>query len=69
MLGIFIVVPPPEPPSTSTTAAHTAKGPPQIKIDEERGLTTTITALEVVPTLTAPVNIVYMSVVSIKAMA
>lgn len=69
MSKIFAIVPPPEPLSTTTVVASTLEMPQQTKADEKRGLITTVSALEVVPTPTAPIGIVYVSAAFIQAMA
>lgn len=65
MLEMFTAMLSPEPPSTTTIVALAAKRPLQIESDVEKGPTTTLTATEVVPTLTAPIGIVYVSAASI----
>lgn len=66
MLEMFAIVPLPKPPSTITATALTAKKPPLIETDEERGPISTTIAQEAVPTPTTPGSMVYVSIVYIR---
>lgn len=59
MLDMFATVPPFEPPPSTTMTTPTIDGSPETEIDMEREPTTSLTALEVVPTHIVAAGIVY----------